>query len=101
MASEDRPLRYCDVCGQLDNHPRHVRQIDRSAPDLVVSDAVLASLPPGPPEALRQLMAPRVTVRHPDCCAAEGCDLCARTETENGGRRGQELIDHLATQREA
>jgi hypothetical protein len=40
-------------------------------------------------------MKPQVTVRHMDCCAAQGCEVCADTEAEYGGRRGQELIDHL------
>lgn len=63
----DRPLRLCDVCGQLDDHPRHV-----------------------------QNLGPRGTViRHMDCCASRGCETCAETEKANGGKRGQKLIDHL------
>lgn len=62
-----RPQRSCDVCEQTDDHPRHVI---------------------GTPER-------GGTVRHMDCCAAEGCDICATSEAENEGRRGQELIDHL------
>lgn len=58
----DRPLRFCDVCKQVDDHPRHV-QTGKTL--------------------------------HMDCCAAEGCGTCAGTEVLYGGRRGQELIDHL------
>lgn len=58
----DRPLRFCDVCGQEDDHPRHVSA---------------------------------TAVRHLDCCAETGCEVCALSEIENEGRRGQALIDHL------
>lgn len=58
----ERPERSCEVCGQSDDHPRHVQGS---------------------------------TVRHMDCCAAEGCVICQATEQEYGGLRGQELIDHL------
>lgn len=63
----DRPMRYCDVCGGLDDHPRHVH-----------------AAPAG------------VVIRHLDCCASRGCETCQATEAETEGRRGQELIDHLA-----
>ena len=63
----DRPIRPCDVCGQYDDHPRHVQ---------------------------------KGMIRHLDCCAASGCPVCAETETVTEGRRGQDLIDHLAALRE-
>lgn len=62
-----RPLRVCDVCNQADDHPRHVQ----GRPGL-----------------------PALT-RHMDCCASEGCEVCAGTEKANKGLRGQKLIDHL------
>jgi hypothetical protein len=68
-----RPLRGCDVCGRVDDHPRHV-QVGGTA---------------GP------------VIRHHDCCASRGCPTCTQTEAENAGRRGQDLIDHLAATREA
>ena len=68
----ERPIRGCDVCGQSDDHPRHVL---------------------GHPDH-------GGTVRHMDCCAAQGCALCAETEAANEVRRGRALIDHLAALRE-
>lgn len=62
----DRPQRFCDVCKQVDDHPRHVN-------------------PPNAPGS----------TRHLDCCAEAGCEVCQATEEEYGRRRGQELIDHL------
>lgn len=66
-------MRICDVCRQIDDHPRHV-QGDGSGGV--------------------------VKIRHLDCCAAEGCETCQGTEIETEGRRGQELIDLLAAVRE-
>lgn len=68
----DRPVRWCDVCKQYDDHPRHAY---------------------GNPLA-------GGFIRHMDCCAAQGCETCQATELENEGRRGQELIDHLTAVRE-
>lgn len=68
----DRPLRVCDVCNQADDHPRHVQ-------------------PRKPVDGVMQWP----LVRHMDCCAAQGCEICAATEKDYGGKRGQDLIDHL------
>lgn len=69
----DRPVRFCDVCKQADDHPRHV---------------------------LQAVAGGTATTRHMDCCAAEGCEICQQTEKDNKGLRGQKLIDHLTAQRE-
>lgn len=66
-----RPLRGCNQCGGYDTDPRHVQQLGG-----------------------------RTVMAHMDCCAAAGCPTCAATETENGGRRGDELTAHLNTTRE-
>lgn len=62
----ERPLRFCESCKQVDDHPRHT----------------LKGVP-----------------HHIDCGAAEGCEACMTAEAEGGGRRGQELVDHLASLR--
>jgi hypothetical protein len=91
-----RPLRYCDVCGQLDDHPRHVKSISRKTEKpLHIDETYANSLKPGTPRSYMELMNPWVTVRHMDCCAAQGCAECYQTEKDNRGRRGQKLIDHL------
>ena len=87
------------MCGGLDDHPRHVTS-NAKAGTGKPSAEFIRSLPPGPPDALAQLIDPAVTVRHIDCCAAQGCADCQRSEAENEGRRGQVLIDHLASLRE-
>lgn len=95
----DRPLRYCQECGGLDDHPRHV-QSRRTAGDGKPSLEFIRSLPSGgPPEAMAQLVDPSVIIRHMDCCAALGCPDCQVTEVENEGRRGPDLIAHLDSRR--
>lgn len=87
----DRPLRYCDICGGLDDHPRHVIAV----PEGVVtrpSEEFLAGLERGPFEAVYGLMNERALIRHIDCCAAAGCELCAVTESITAGARGEELL---------
>lgn len=97
---DPRPLRYCDLCGGLDDHPRHVRSLGRGEPDHKHDPAFLDGLPDGPRSALAQLLNGRVRVAHMDCCAAAGCPICAVTEVENDRRRGTVLVDHLAASRE-
>lgn len=96
MPTTTRPLRFCDVCGQLDDHPRHVTGLPADSTEGTPSKEFLDSLAPGAPiSAIAELMNPRTIVRHMDCCAANGCEICAQTEQEYGQRRGQQLIDHL------
>lgn len=71
---EERPQRFCDVCKQVDDHPRHVQPLKPPAPQII---------------------------RHFDCCAAQGCEVCIETEQQTGGLRGQALIDHLTEVRAA
>lgn len=98
----ERPLRFCDVCGGLDDHPRHVHGDPGNG--TVPTQEFLAALPAGPPgvpmsaiaSAIALLMDPNTTIRHMDCCAAAGCPACAVTEAATGGVRGQALIDAIA-----
>ena len=62
--ADERPVRGCDVCGQTDDHPRHVI---------------------GHPDH-------GGTVRHMDCCAASGCAVCQATEQRTAGARGGDLL---------
>lgn len=89
----DRPLRFCDVCGGLDDHPRHVLADvgNGSKP----SEEFLAGLPDAPASAGALLLDPNTTIRHMDCCAAAGCQVCQATEEAHGGARGAELIASL------
>lgn len=33
--------------------------------------------------------------KHMDCCAAEGCQTCAKVVAESGGKQGAELVAHI------
>lgn len=94
----ERPMRLCDVCGGLDDHPRHVTGLPAGAIEGTPSNDRLVELTDGrtiPVLALKELLNPTTIVRHMDCCAAQGCLICAETEQEYEARRGQELINHL------
>jgi hypothetical protein len=96
--TDERPLRFCDLCGGLDDHPRHVKQLPPESLDGSPDAAVIASIKTAgeaPIEAIRQLYAENLQVRHMDCCAASGCETCQATEVEYGELRGQELIEYL------
>jgi len=80
MAKENRPLRACDVCGQIDDHPRHSFISGPDDPLPVVHDdfleAVLANEDMTPKErrAAYEVLNDRAwQMRHMDCCRAEGC----------------------------
>lgn len=94
--SDERPLRFCDACMGLDDHPRHTIYNVRSAP---TADQV-ARLPKNAPrEAVDRLLDPSSSLRHIDCCAAAGCPLCAESERITAGARGGDLVELLAVQR--
>lgn len=95
MPKQERPLRFCDVCGGLDDHPRHVLADpgNGSKP----TPEFLESLPEGAPiSAVALLLDPNTTIRHMDCCAAAGCEVCQKTEDATGGVRGKKLIAAIA-----
>lgn len=89
----DRPLRLCEVCGQVDDHPRHVLAVNPERHSGAVSTEFLAGLPEGVPyETIAQALDDKVVIRHLDCCAAAGCLVCQGTETLTGGKRGAALV---------
>lgn len=91
-----RPLRICQACGGLDDHPRHV--IDGVPNNGAASKEFLAGLPAGmPATAIAELLTANVISRHIDCCAAAGCPVCIETEKVTKGHRGQKLIDTIAS----
>lgn len=97
-----RPLRFCDVCGGLDDHPRHVTQFNPDADDGRPDEEWLAGidLSGAPVSAVERLVSGNLRERHLDCCASQGCATCIATEKETKALRGQELIDHLAVARQ-
>lgn len=96
----DRPLRVCDLCGQVDDHPRHVLAGGTAFPK--PSDAILDKVLAGAPSGQRgrlvnELLDTNASDRHMDCCRTAGCpDGTCNTQTAGAeGLRGGELLGHL------
>lgn len=93
-----RHQRLCDVCGQLDDNPRHVQAVGPDHPGAVPSDAFINGLPDGvPARAVAELMDPTTLVRHMDCCGAAGCSLCQDVLAAAGAAHGDALTEALVS----
>ena len=103
----DRPLRVCDLCGGVDDHPRHslagtIPGDDRFAgPSQDVVDRVLdTASAEDRSRLLRDLYDTATSDRHLDCCAAAGCPgegefNCANRIAGAEGKTGADLLAHL------
>lgn len=77
----DRPLRSCDVCGQIDDHPRHIIATMGADHDgyVVNEDAVEAAFnakdldPRDVVRIVTDLRDLSLIERHMDCCRDAGC----------------------------
>lgn len=88
----ERPLRLCELCGELDDHPRHV--IDMPASIDNVTNIVL---PAGTPtEAAAQLLNDRAQIHHHNCGASAGCEVCAAVVGVVGDKTtGSKLLEKI------
>lgn len=96
----ERPLRMCDTCGGVDDHPRHVFAHTpgegRTSSD--VAAAALAATPSDRVAAiLDQIRDESTTMRHMDCCRDAGCPdgTCGRVTSGAEDQRGAALVAHL------
>jgi hypothetical protein len=102
MTEPSRPLRVCDLCGGVDDHPRHsfggpLAGVFPAPSDEMVS-TVLAAAPEGDRgRLLRELMDTGSLELHKDCCRDRGCPTgqCDEELAEVGDLRGLELRDAL------
>jgi hypothetical protein len=75
----DRPIRGCDVCGGVDDHPRHSFLGDPGAfraPDPAVIRATLKNCEEGDFDGdaiLASILDTSTQDRHRDCCRQVGC----------------------------
>lgn len=104
----DRPLRVCDLCGGVDDHPRHVvAGAVRDAFPRVADDIVEKVLVNAPDEhrgrLLRELLDTASSDRHLDCCRAAGCPdgSCGLVTADAEGLTGRQLLDHLSENADA
>lgn len=100
MIGGGRPLRACALCGQVDDHPRHVLGRTVAArlprpPEAVVARVVdaVAGIPDAP-RILRELLGERGAYRHLDCCREAGCPdgSCNAAPRARGGQLLSELM---------
>lgn len=101
-----RPLRPCDVCGLVDDHPRHVfaHDPDNGVPtDDTVASQALANARDISPEAeaavLKHVRDDSTTYRHMDCCRSVGCPdgTCYQVTAGATDLRGHDLVEHLTS----
>lgn len=105
---QGRILRVCDLCGGVDDHPRHViAGADPGGAYGAPSDAVVSrvlTLAPSDERVrlLRDLMDLSTSDRHLDCCAAAGCPTgtCPQQIADAEGKTGAALLKHLMSLQE-
>lgn len=102
---DQRPVRLCDSCGQVDDHPRHVV----ATPDgegRITQDAQVAAIQSAGSnaDALRAVLAHiadnSVVMKHMDCCREDGCPdgSCERVTAGAEDLKGEALVEHLTSQ---
>lgn len=98
---EGRVLRVCDLCGGVDDHPRHViAGTERDAfarPSDEILNRVLDAAPAEDRARLvNDLIDTSSSDRHLDCCAAAGCptNTCG-VQVVGAPGTGQAMLDHV------
>lgn len=105
MIGGGRAVRVCDLCGGVDDHPRHVIAGGADAfatpdPDLVqtvLDNAEAAGVGDLKGRLVRDLMSTAAQDRHMDCCRAAGCPTGACDAQTAGAEAkvGKALLTHL------
>lgn len=99
-----RVLRVCDLCGGVDDHPRHViAGTDQDAFTRPSDDIIAKVIAAAPPEEVGRLVGELVDTtasdRHLDCCAAAGCPTgTCGPQVAGAPGVGQQMLDHLVGQ---
>ncbi len=111
IIGDGRVFRVCDLCGKVDDHPRHVLA-GNTGDDIItgptpatiraVMDAT-AQLKLAPADAdrvLADLVDTSSSDRHVDCCAAAGCPtgICDVQLRDAPNRTGRAMMDYLIDQ---
>lgn len=101
--TEQRPLRMCDSCGGVDDHPRHVfahADGEGKTSDEVADKALDSARELGSDqfkEILRQVRDNATIQKHMDCCRNDGCPDGTCDEVTKGAedKSGADLVKHL------
>jgi hypothetical protein len=101
---EGRVLRVCDLCGGVDDHPRHVIAGTEERAFPKPSDEILQKvIAAAPTDDVARLVGDLVDTtssdRHLDCCASAGCPTgtCA-PQVAGAPGAGRKMLDHLVNQ---
>ena len=93
---DTRVQRLCDVCFQVDDHPRHVTYVLDGGVPTAAELAAIDARTDIPASALREVLDPTTVVRHMDCCASRGCPTCAaQLKLVPRGAKGSKLLGHI------
>jgi hypothetical protein len=109
MTTNTGVLRVCDLCGGVDDHPRHVIIGTEQGQDIIAppTDEIIAKVVEAAPQEhvgrlLRDLMDTTASDRHLDCCRTVGCpqpaddpNNCANKTKGAEDLRGADLVDHI------
>lgn len=101
MAEDKRPLRICEVCGGVDDHPRHVYGVaegDGVTDPEVAALAISNVKSPGDlPAIIAQVQDTSTIMRHMDCCREAGCPdgTCHIVTAGAESLRGAKLLAHI------
>lgn len=107
MAENDvRPLRICDLCGQVDDHPRHV--VAHAPGSVPVNQPLVAQIkgtrglsPEVKAAVIADIEDTSLELRHMDCCAQAGCpdgSCVAIRKVGNASKlKGMELVGFLTS----
>lgn len=98
-----RILRVCDICGGVDDHPRHVLAggIPGAVYDPPSEKIISLVMKNSPPDQLARLLRDLTDLssadRHMDCCRTFGCPdgSCGLVTAGAENLRGDELLAHL------
>lgn len=108
-----RMVRGCDVCRQVDDHPRHVVHCAPDFPGAMPSADALTGMLSSAHDAgldsdaidamLAEQIDPTTVVRHPDCCRDNGChdQSCRAMLDRHGGKTRDPLVKALEAETKA
>ena len=100
-----RALHVCDLCGGVDDHPRHtLAGGDQGAYDRPSPEIVSLVVERAPVDQRNRLVAELLDTggsdRHLDCCREAGCPTGECDSRTDGAEdlRGADLLTHLTTE---
>ena len=110
MADTDaRPLRGCDACGLVDDHPRHIIGLDylpvtqhvQTPPDVAAKMIEAADDPNVRASVLAHIQDNTTIMLHMDCCRARGCPDGSCNVVTSGAEdlHGDDLVKHLTSKK--